>query len=100
MDDWEYSERQCPKCQSEMRTRECNDCGGEGFRDDLYEEDPLWYDEDDTEPCHTCAQKGHETWCGECGWDDTYRQFMSPDYEAAWLAKQAPKAQQQGGESK
>lgn len=36
---------------------ECWSCGGEGFHE-LYDEDPLWYDEDDIETCEECAGAG------------------------------------------
>lgn len=85
--DWEYSDLNCPKCNVGMRARSCESCAGEGFIE-LYDEDPLWYDEDDTEVCDRCNGHGVETWCGECGWDETFKCFMSKDYEAAWLAKQ------------
>ncbi len=47
---------------------ECDDCGGEGGRDgeELMQEDPLWYDIDDWEPCQTCHGKG--------GWYEPERQ--------------------------
>jgi len=33
-DDWEYSDNDCPKCQSEMATRTCGSCGGDGYFED------------------------------------------------------------------
>jgi hypothetical protein len=41
---------------------DCWQCGGEGHTEpgDLYDEDPLWYGPNDTEPCHICF--------GTCGW--------------------------------
>jgi len=44
----------------------CYNCGGEGFRE-LYEDDPLWYDEDDLETCDVCNGKGGFWLCiGHC----------------------------------
>lgn len=81
-DDWEYSEQDCPKCRSEMATRTCDSCGGEGFVED---------DEDDwrtEERCDNCNGMGHETWCRECGWDANFKCFMNPEYERIWKEKQ------------
>lgn len=50
----------CETCGSDTHWEDCYDCGGEGFHDDLYEEDPLWYNPGDTEDCRTC--KGHGGW--------------------------------------
>lgn len=41
----------------EGESQECWNCGGSGYRD-LYEEDPLWYDEDEVEKCEICEGKG------------------------------------------
>lgn len=40
-----------------MEWETCPWCGGEGMTDpgELYEQDPLWYDPDDVEPCHQCG---------------------------------------------
>jgi len=48
---------------------ECEHCGGEGGRDgdELMEEDPLWYSQDDHEECDVCEGKGGWNVCiGEC----------------------------------
>lgn len=47
----------CPICGHARVWEECWDCGGEGYRD-LYDEDPLWYDEDDVEACDVCHGNG------------------------------------------
>lgn len=47
----------CEECESEMTWEDCWQCGGEGFRE-LYEEDPLWYEPNDTEQCDICEGKG------------------------------------------
>ena len=48
---------QCARCGSELAWEECSACEGEGMTapGQLYEEDPLWYDPDDAEPCHQCG---------------------------------------------
>lgn len=48
---------QCARCGSSLVWEECSACGGEGMTapGQLYEEDPLWYDPDDTKPCHQCG---------------------------------------------
>lgn len=83
--DWEASEEDCPKCAAQMRERRCFSCGGDGHTED---DDDLDFGTRSI-PCDHCATTGWEVWCGECGWDETFKSFMSKDYEAAWLAKQA-----------
>lgn len=65
-------ECQCARCGSSMESELCGACGGEGFTEpgELYEQDPLWYDQDDTEACHKCNGEGgwmlclsSEKWC-------------------------------------
>jgi len=56
MDEGDPSE--CPVCGGYAIYYECWDCGGDGYRE-LYDDDPLWYDEDDTETCSTCNGDGH-----------------------------------------
>lgn len=54
------SEPYCTICGAPMEWVDCWNCGGEGGRDgdDLMEEDPMWYDEDDWEDCDICRGKG------------------------------------------
>lgn len=52
----------CTVCGSDMYYVECDQCGGDGFRE-VYEEDPLWYDEDDTETCEWCDGEGGAWFC-------------------------------------
>jgi hypothetical protein len=58
----------CPDCGGELEFVECWACGGEGETapGELYEEDPLWYDEDATEPCHQCGGRGGWPTCWTC----------------------------------
>lgn len=46
----------------------CWSCGGEGYRE-LYEEDPLWYNIDDVEPCDICRGEGGWLVCPICAPD-------------------------------
>jgi predicted RNA-binding Zn-ribbon protein involved in translation (DUF1610 family) len=82
MCDWEYSDRDCPKCGNQLASRRCNQC----------EDGRVEYDDDEGrtayDRCATCNGTGHEEWCRECGWDVTEGCFLSPKYEAEWLAKQ------------
>ena len=75
MEDWEYSDFNCPKCGETLRCRDCEDCGGEGTIDDLYEQDPMWYDEDEWEYCSHCNGKGCFFWCGNEKCDATEKQI-------------------------
>jgi hypothetical protein len=54
-------------CGCEMEHTRCDACE-DGFTapGELYEMDPLWYDEDDSEPCHQCNGRGGWWWCPAC----------------------------------
>lgn len=80
--DWEYSDDNCPKCESEMVCRTCYMCGGEGALDD---DDEEW---GGAELCDNCSGQGYEEWCRECGWDETFNCFLSSEYERAHKAGQ------------
>jgi DnaJ-class molecular chaperone len=47
----------CISCCWPKEWEDCDQCGGEG-RYEAYEDDPLWYNKDDTEPCAQCDGKG------------------------------------------
>lgn len=53
---------QCARCGRSVEWIECEACGGEGITGpgELYEEDPLWYDMNDTGPCRQC--NGEASW--------------------------------------
>jgi hypothetical protein len=62
---------QCARCGSSTYAVDCDRCGGEGTTapGELYEEDPLWYDEDAVELCHQCG--GEASWevcCSDAAW--------------------------------
>ena len=63
MDEWEYSDFYCPKCQTQLRQRECDNFYCEDGYVDLYEEDPLWYEEGDLQKCPDCNGNGYFRWC-------------------------------------
>jgi len=86
MSDWEYGENSCPKCHSEMAWRHCDQCEGG------YVEDDDGINGCSLERCDNCNGKGFEEWCRECGWDDVYKCFLSPEYEREYLEKQAASA--------
>lgn len=54
------TECQCARCGSSVARVRCDACGGSGRTEpgELQQEDPLRYDEDDTEPCHDCSGAG------------------------------------------
>jgi hypothetical protein len=56
---------QCARCGSSMESTSCGACGGEGITGpgELYEQDPLWYDEDDYDSCHQCDGEGAWWFC-------------------------------------
>lgn len=53
---------QCARCGSSIYFEVCGACDGEGITGpgELHEEDPLWYDPDDFEPCRQCG--GEASW--------------------------------------
>ncbi|OGZ02796.1 MAG: hypothetical protein A2390_02220 [Candidatus Liptonbacteria bacterium RIFOXYB1_FULL_36_10] len=60
----------CPSCgHSPIRSCRCRNLGCEDGWIDRYDEDPLWYDEDDPEICTECWGTGVERWCPKCGFD-------------------------------
>lgn len=97
-DDWDW-DCQCARCGSSLSWKSCEVCGGEGITGpgELYDEDPLWYDQDDYEACHQCNGKSSwpiclssEGWCKanplegreriECStpeWFSTHRRDLS-----------------------
>lgn len=65
-DEYEFSDLVCPFCGHEpTHVRDCPKCE-EGFID-CYDEDPLWYDEDEFEVCLDCHGTWVQHWCLECG---------------------------------
>ena len=70
-DDYEVDcEISCPKCgHTSTHSRECTEIGCEDGFINRYEEDPMWYDEDDEEICPECHGTGIERWCPSCGAD-------------------------------
>lgn len=59
--DRDYDETpECDVCGSCLEYEDCWNCGGKGGRDgdDLMEEDPLWYCEEDWEDCDICEGQG------------------------------------------
>lgn len=58
----------CPQCGNATDWLPCWNCGGEGGFDgeELMAEDPLWYDEDDYEPCGECLGHGGHWRCWDC----------------------------------
>lgn len=70
MDDIGIDDKPCPACHHPYTHR--IDCAALGCDDgwiDRYEEDPLWYDEDDLEMCEECGGYGNLWWCPKCGYD-------------------------------
>jgi len=75
MDDYQddYDE-ECPHCGNPfVRWRHCEQIGCEDGWIDMHEyDDPLWYDEGETEMCPECHGTGIERWCPACGKDVIY----------------------------
>ena len=62
---------QCARCGSSCYYVDCEHCGFEDFPGyvNRYEEDPLWYDEDDLWPCDVCQGQGAWAVClSDCQW--------------------------------
>jgi hypothetical protein len=56
----------CEKCGSTKFWVDCWNGCDEGWITDLYEQDPLWYDEDDMERCDICRGKAGWYVCSTC----------------------------------
>lgn len=58
----------CAECGNSTSWLPCWNCMGEGGWDgeQLMEEDPLWYDEDDYRRCDECRGKGGWDYCIRC----------------------------------
>jgi DnaJ-class molecular chaperone len=58
----------CQRCDAELDYEECTECGGTGQTEpgELYEVDPLWYGEDETEDCPVCDGAGSWPVCYAC----------------------------------
>jgi predicted RNA-binding Zn-ribbon protein involved in translation (DUF1610 family) len=71
MDDYEYDDQECPKCGHQpTHVRQCNVIGCEDGWIDLHEyDDPLMFDDGETEMCEECQGTGWQRWCPECGYD-------------------------------
>lgn len=59
------AEPECEKCGLLMEWEGCWSCSGDGEHS-LHEEDPLLYDEDDSERCDVCDGDGGWWWCPSC----------------------------------
>lgn len=82
-DEWIDDFRACQKCGGEMTVRQCCGYGCDGG--EYLDEDGI--NGDSWERCDDCAGTGYERWCKSCGWDDTFKCFLSPKYKAEWEAK-------------
>ena len=71
MDDYEFDDEACPKCGTyPTHARRCHVIGCEDGYIDLHEyDDPLFFDEGETEICRECWGTGWERWCPKCGYD-------------------------------
>ncbi len=74
-DDIEIGDATCPKCNHYLYWQRCPNCE-DGFID-LYDEDPLWYDEDEVETCPECGGHGCHSWCPNCGWDVIQKRYLN-----------------------
>jgi hypothetical protein len=67
--------QQCARCGSSVERVQCEHCGGDGTTapGELYEQDPLWYDEDDTDPCSVCGGASGWTVCvSDAAWCEAH----------------------------
>lgn len=52
----------CPDCGWDAVWADCNECGGAGELE-VYDDDPMWYEPGDTEPCYQCGGDGGWWFC-------------------------------------
>lgn len=86
---------QCARCGASTDHIDCAQCGGEGGGS-RYEEDPLWYDEDDWWPCDYCRGRGGFIVCGNpVAWCEAHplpgREQVKRD-AIEWFTFDAPRA--------
>ena len=82
IDDVEYGDIACPKCGSyNTRWQRCDQCE-DGYIN-RYDEDPLWYDEDDCSVCEECRGHGCHSWCVNCGFDILQGKYLNGKAENA-----------------
>lgn len=86
-EEWNDDFRACPKCSSELTVRQCHTLGCDDG--EYLDEDGI--NGDSWERCDDCQGTGYERWCKSCGWDDVFKCFLSPKYEAAYNDHQAAK---------
>lgn len=84
----------CPHCGSdEIRWRHCEVIGCDDGYIDMHEyDDPLWFDEGETEMCRECRGTGVEQWCPKCGQDPRAK----PKANAAAVSTDIPPTEQKG----
>jgi hypothetical protein len=70
-DDIEFDDEACPKCgHSPTHSRQCSVVGCDDGWIDMHEyDDPLFFDEGETEMCEECSGTGWLRWCPSCGYD-------------------------------
>lgn len=82
----------CPHCgHDEIRWRHCEVVGCDDGWIDMHEyDDPLWFDEGETEICPECRGTGIEQWCPKCGKDPREKPNVSTHNSALseWDAAQ------------
>jgi hypothetical protein len=71
MDDYEFDDQECPKCGHQpTHARRCDVIGCDDGWIDMHEyDDPLMFDEGETEMCEECHGTGWQRWCPGCGYD-------------------------------
>lgn len=71
MDDYEWSDVECPECGHEpTHRRECSGLHCEDGLIDCYYEDPINFVRgEEYEVCGTCGGAGLEHWCPNCGYE-------------------------------
>lgn len=84
MSDFSEMYNECPKCDNELAVESCH---GLGCEDGYYEDDDGVNGAEQFR-CDECCGTGTISWCKECGWDNVFKQFLSPKYEQEYLAKQ------------
>lgn len=82
-DDIEIDDEPCPHCGNPFTHRRPCGYGCEDGFVNRYEEDPLWYDEDDCSPCPECGGFGGFWWCPKCGHDLRQPISAKPDESMA-----------------
>lgn len=76
-DDEIFSEEDCPKCGSEIRTSACDNCEDGASYHDCGDDTCCCLNPMANVRCSDCGGHGIYHWCPTCGWDLNFNQYIN-----------------------